>query len=350
MNSKLVLLALASIATVGVLIAGYSTVKSKPRMTKFQKMAAEINSDSTSTWIANENLPKRFLLQNLKAQFNLKIEKELPSNFDKAPIHNLKLSDLPESLDLREKYPDCEAIKEIRDQSACGSCWALGAVSAMSDRLCIASGKNDQRRISADELLSCCNECGDGCNGGYLYSAWSFWKKEGIVTGDLYGDKKSCQPYSFPPCNHHSEGPYDDCSKHNYNTPTCKNTCTNADYPKPFNKDKIYAAFIYSIKGEEQILQELNSYGSIEVGFTVYEDFLLYKSGVYEHKTGNELGGHAVKIIGYGVENDVKYWLIVNSWNENWGDKGTFKMIRGKDNCGIESEGVAGLHSLANLF
>ena len=38
-------------------------------------------------------------------------------------------------------------------------------------------------------------------------------------------------------------------------------------------------------------------------------------SGVYQHTTGNALGGHAVKMIGYGVDNDIPYWLIVNSWN-----------------------------------
>ena len=54
------------------------------------------------------------------------------------------------------------------------------------------------------------------------------------------------------------------------------------------------------------------------------------------------MGGHAVKVLGYGVENGVKYWLCANSWNEEWGDQGYFKILRGNDECGIESEGVAG--------
>ena len=70
---------------------------------------------------------------------------------------------------------------------------------------------------------------------------------------------------------------------------------------------------------------------------------MTYKSGVYQHQTGGMLGGHAVKIIGYGVEDGVKYWLLANSWNESWGDKGFFKILRGVGHCGVEGNNVAGL-------
>ena len=83
--------------------------------------------------------------------------------------------------------------------------------------------------------------------------------------------------------------------------------------------------------------------GPIEVAFTVYNDFLTYKSGVYHHASGSALGGHAVKMIGWGVENETPYWIIMNSWNEGWGDNGQFKIRRGNNECGIESQGVAGL-------
>jgi cathepsin B len=84
------------------------------------------------------------------------------------------------------------------------------------------------------------------------------------------------------------------------------------------------------------------NHGPVEAAFSVYEDFLLYKSGVYKHTTGQELGGHAVKMLGWGVENGNKYWLMANSWNTDWGDNGFFKIARGNDECGIESELVAG--------
>mmetsp|Transcript_99946 Transcript_99946/g.322167 ORF Transcript_99946/g.322167 Transcript_99946/m.322167 type:complete len:126 (-) Transcript_99946:22-399(-) len=55
--------------------------------------------------------------------------------------------------------------------------------------------------------------------------------------------------------------------------------------------------------------------GPMEVAFTVYSDFENYVSGIYHHVTGDMAGGHAVKVVGWGVENGVKYWKIANSWN-----------------------------------
>ncbi|KAF6037087.1 CTSB [Bugula neritina] len=66
-------------------------------------------------------------------------------------------------------------------------------------------------------------------------------------------------------------------------------------------------------------------------------------NGVYQHETGGELGGHAIRILGWGTENDTPYWLVANSWNNDWGASGYFKILRGQDECGIESSIAAGL-------
>jgi len=90
------------------------------------------------------------------------------------------------------------------------------------------------------------------------------------------------------------------------------------------------------------MMAEVSTKGPFEIAMTVYEDFLTYKSGVYVHKTGSALGGHAMKIIGYGTENNLKYWLVTNSWNPSWGANGYIQIIRGINECGIEAQGVAG--------
>lgn len=74
-----------------------------------------------------------------------------------------------------------------------------------------------------------------------------------------------------------------------------------------------------------------------------------YKSGVYKHTTTQVEGGHCVKLLGWGVEESTPYWLVANSWNVTWGDKGYFKILRGSNECGIESMAVAG-HVSAEKF
>ena len=44
--------------------------------------------------------------------------------------------------------------------------------------------------------------------------------------------------------------------------------------------------------------------------------------GVYKHTSGSFLGGHAVKILGWGELNGEPYWIIANSWNPTWGMDG----------------------------
>lgn len=60
--------------------------------------------------------------------------------------------------------------------------------------------------------------------------------------------------------------------------------------------------------------------------------------GVYKHVEGKMLGGHAIRILGWGTENNTPYWLIANSWNTDWGNNGFFKILRGQDECGIEGQ------------
>jgi len=64
----------------------------------------------------------------------------------------------------------------------------------------------------------------------------------------------------------------------------------------------------------------------METGFTVYEDFMSYKSGIYHHVSGEVAGGHAVKMIGWGNEGGVDYWICANSWGPEWGEKGFFRI------------------------
>jgi cathepsin B len=65
----------------------------------------------------------------------------------------------------------------------------------------------------------------------------------------------------------------------------------------------------------------------METGFEVYHDFFNYKSGVYHHVTGELAGGHAVKILGWGTDEEgTDFWICCNSWGPDWGESGFFRI------------------------
>lgn len=317
----------------------------------------EINSKKT-TWTAATNTKfsngtmadvKR-LLGTLMPGDKGYSEPELQKNLWKT-----KSSDIPESFDVREQWPQCKSITGmVRDQSDCGSCWAFGSTEAFNDRYCIATG-DASLVFSTEDTTACCSgmQCAlsMGCNGGQPSGAWSWFIKTGVSTGGNWEDNgkgTTCKPYSMQSCAHHVSPPpgmvsCDDLNNGNeYKTPKCTSTCYETGYTTPYSKDKHFAKSSYSIKGVENIQKEIMEKGTVSVAMTVYEDFESYSSGVYQHVTGRSLGGHAIKMIGWGVDNGTPYWICTNSWNDTWGEKGTFRILRGSNECGIEGSVVAG--------
>ncbi|EPB66535.1 papain family cysteine protease [Ancylostoma ceylanicum] len=275
--------------------------------------------------------------------------KAAPSKFSmesmKAKLMDVKYLAEPEHVEelvIDEAIPDRQALAVSR------SCWAFGAAEAMSDRICIASNGKTQVSISADDVLSCCGKtCGDGCNGGYPLQAWKYWEKHGICTGGSYESQSGCKPYPIPPCGHHANETYfGPCPKDEYDTPVCTNTCI-AGYPawkKGSKCGSIPGKSAYGVpKTVEGIQKEIMTNGPVEAAYTVYEDFYQYTGGVYVHTGGQKVGGHAVRILGWGVDNKTPYWLVANSWNTDWGENGYFRIVRGLNECGIEHAIVAGL-------
>ncbi|UYV62080.1 CTSB [Cordylochernes scorpioides] len=258
-------------------------------------------------------------LEHLQAKFGALLDNKynLPLK-----MHDIEKMEIPENFDSREKWSNCQSIHQVRDQSECGSCWAMGAVSAMSDRICIASEGRVQVSISAEDLLSCCKTCGHGCDGGYPQDAWDYWVNHGLVTGGEYESGEGCKPYPFPPCEHHTEGPRPQCGDIRP-TPKCRHMCRKG-YDTTYRHDKIYGKSAYSLPDDEkQIQMEILKNGPVEASFRVYDDFLVYKNGVYQtHLSTPSKFGHAIKILGWGTENGTPYWLCANSWNSDWGENG----------------------------
>ncbi|KHJ80616.1 papain family cysteine protease, partial [Oesophagostomum dentatum] len=154
--------------------------------------------------------------------------------------------------------------------------------------------------------------------------------------------KGVCKPYAFHPCGKHKDQPYYGECPEEADAPRCRRRCQYL-YRKKYEEDKIYAVSRYEVEGGESAMQrEIMENGPIQGSIMVFSDFRFYKKGIYVHTYGQQEGVHGIKLIGWGVENGTKYWLVSNSWNSDWGEDGFFRILRGADECGIEEWGYAG--------
>merc|ERR1712072_825716 len=257
--------------------------------------------------------------------------------------------DIPDTFDSEANWPHCaKIIGDIRDQSHGGCCWAFAGAEAASDRMCIATNATLMLPLSAQDV--CFNSNYDGCDGGQIDTPWSFIKQSGAVTGGQYkgtGPFGSglCSSFSLPHCHHH--GPQGSDPYPAEGQPGCPSQSSprgpskcDSDAKSPhsdFSSDKYtYSGNTISAPGEAGIQQAIMSGGPVETAFTVYSDFENYAGGIYHHVSGGMAGGHAVKMVGWGVEGGEKYWKIANSWGPGWGEQGYFRMKRGTNECGVE--------------
>jgi len=307
-----------------------------------------VNSNPKSTWVAGENAKfANVSLNEVRSLMGTIVDEDWAIKMPVRDTPMLVNDSLPTDFDARTEWADCEpVINHVRDQSNCGSCWAHGTTEALNDRLCISSGGAYQTLLSVADTTACCNgtQCFSfGCNGGQVGTPWGWFNRTGVVTGGDYGSTGTCFNYTMEQCAHHVDSdtlPL--CDDVTQVQPQCTETCPD-DASRIYADDKHKASGSYGFKSVDDIKQDISTYGTVTAAFTVYEDFLTYKSGVYTHQSGSALGGHAIKCIGWGLDEDsgMEYWLCVNSWNNTWGDQGTFKIAT--DQCGISDQMHAGL-------
>ena len=150
------------------------------------------------------------------------------------------------------------------------------------------------------------------CEGGFLISSVEYLLTEGVATD-------SCVPYVDA-------------------TTQCSFKCVNES--EPFKKYFCKPGSLKVATKTEQIQQELMNHGPMMVGLVVYEDFLSYQSGVYQFTTGELIGGHAMKMIGWGTDDEgYLYWILQNQWSNEWGEQGFVNIKAGE--IAIDSMAIA---------
>ena len=89
---------------------------------------------------------------------------------------------------------------------------------------------------------------------------------------------------------------------------------------------------------ESQLAHNLIRHGPIPVGIDSKSyNFELYKKGILKKSDCGREIDHAVTVVGFGVEHGTRYWIVKNSWGENWGIDGYFYIERDKNACGINT-------------
>ncbi|KAA6388618.1 MAG: putative cathepsin B2 cysteine protease [Streblomastix strix] len=260
-----------------------------------------INSNPSSTWVATEYPRDVMSMSKLRRLASAKRSKE--SDY-LSPAPTVPVNDLPESFDARAKWGS--AILPVHDQGNCGASWAVVVADVIGNRIGIQGCPRGF--MSTEEILSC-DTSDQGCKGGSAINAWYYVHESFGLSTD------SCIPYTS------QEG----------KVPTCPAKCSNGS--------KIIRTYLYDAYAVNNLKQEVISrcifdQGPLAMYLDAYEDFMNYKTGIYQHKEGKKLGGLYVLVLGWGVENNVPYWICQN---------GYFRILRGSNHCSCETEITYGL-------
>merc|ERR1719263_1492941 len=70
-----------------------------------------------------------------------------------------------------------------------------------------------------------------------------------------------------------------------------------------------------------------------------------YESGIFNGCGKDAVIDHAVTAIGYGEQDGKKYWVIQNSWGQDWGENGHIRLERHDSDsyCGMNSDPQKGV-------
>ncbi|CAG9531052.1 unnamed protein product [Cercopithifilaria johnstoni] len=259
------------------------------------------------------------------------IRHRLGTLFPERSVQNMnemvvKPRELPTSFDARQKWPNF--IHPIQDQGDCASSWAQSTAATSADRLALITDGRQNVLLSAQQFLSCNQHRQKGCEGGHLDRAWWYIRKFGVVS-------EECYPY-VSGITRKPETCQIQKSKH----------ASERECPSGYHDSRMYRTTpSYRVSSREKdIMSEILANGPVQATFLVHGDFFMYSAGVYKHLPTNEdepEGYHSVRLLGWGEDYStglpVKYWIAANSWGPNWGENGTFRILRGENHCDIES-------------
>ena len=264
----------------------YETKEFVTRKTNILKRMHHVSKSDTKTSFGLTTVSDRTFQQNkylgTPAPFKASLSPKL-----------LNMYHLPESLDLRDK------MQPVKDQGQCGSCYTFSAVSVLEYHAGVS--------ISEQKIMDCSSSTNGpsyGCDGGWPENIFEYAKHSTVVL-------EKDEPYLAKnlPCNQTCEGSVIQVKRYG-----------SVDNEKDNNS-------------ETRIPYILNTHGPVSVAIDVGTTELLmsYEDGIFPGVACGSEVDHAVTIVGYTPE----YWIVRNSWSQEWGDDGYFYLERGVNACGV---------------
>lgn len=222
--------------------------------------------------------------------------------------------------------------QKSKDQGACGSCWAVAAVSTLNAHHEIHRGHPAD--FSVQELVDCVpnpRECGGkgGCEGATVELALGYVQTSGLSS-------ESQVPYTA-------------------RTGKCAKSSSLLEerdaLTSLLDDDAGTAGASFGMTGFQTLpsngyMPLLQAVASGPVAVSVAADaWSLYDSGIFDGDCGN-IVDHAVTLFGYGKQGAEKYWIVKNSWGGDWGENGYIRLLRHENEesfCGIDNKPQMGL-------
>jgi cathepsin L len=94
----------------------------------------------------------------------------------------------------------------------------------------------------------------------------------------------------------------------------------------------------------EPLARALAESGPVAVSVAA-DTWFSYESGIFNGCGKDAVIDHAVTALGYGEEAGNKFWVIQNSWGEDWGEDGRIRLERHDkgDYCGMNNDPQKGV-------
>jgi cathepsin L len=255
-------------------------------------------------------------------------------------VKNTTATQYPESF----TWGHLESMREGRDQSTCGSCWAFAAEATMRAHSEI-NGK--VKKFSVEQILSCTpnpQECGGqgGCDGATAELAFEYVLRHGVVSTNAlaYTARKSRCPASM----HEAQG----------SVATTPAFTAEGHEVHLLDESQGMLGNLIGMLGwtklpenkEEPFMRALVKEGPLAVAVSASAQWNFYSTGILgaTECDPDYVISHAVVVFGYGIGNademSTRYWSIKNSWGSNWGEQGTIRLERLDDeegHCGWDT-------------